>query len=133
MCGGVGLLLPDLLMTLRLSGRGYMGASVWSPPCLNALKPPVIPLAVQKVVNGSSGRRQLLRWLLCNEVGHLPASAAALFRCLVFKLQGPRWPPQPPFLPATHGAESPSLQAGGAICGAQLPRMEDIVEGGLCN
>lgn len=56
------------------------------------------------------------RWLLCNEVGHLPASAAALFHCLDFRLQGPWWPPWPAVLPDTHEAESPLIQAGGAMC-----------------
>lgn len=56
----------------------------WSPPCLDTFKF-VISVAAEMVVNGSSGLRQLL----CNKVGHLPASAAAPFLCLDFRLQGP--------------------------------------------
>lgn len=48
--GGVGLLLPDLLMTLRLKATG----GGLEPPCLDALNP-VISVAVVKVVNGKGG------------------------------------------------------------------------------
>lgn len=47
------------------------------------------------------------RRLLCNEVGHLPASAPALFHCLDFRLQGPLWPRPPAVLSEMHEAESP--------------------------
>lgn len=57
--------------------KGWVGGEglwLWNPPRLDAFKS-VIPVAVEKVVNGSGGQWRLLR----NEIGHLPASAAALF------------------------------------------------------
>lgn len=88
-------------------GRGVEPAMPWRPQPRNPS-------------GGGEGSQWELwaawRWLLCNEVGHLPASAAALFHCLDFRLQGPGWPPRPAVLPDMHEAESPLLQAGGAMC-----------------
>lgn len=78
--GGVSLTLPDLLMTLTPGEGG--GAA------LHALTPstPVIPVARrwQSMEALGVSRQRLLH----NEVGHVAASAAALFHRRDFRLQG---------------------------------------------
>lgn len=83
--GGVSSLLPDLLMTLRLEGRG---------PGMRQCPQPLWP---HNPSGGGEGSQWVTVaaaawwWLLCNKVGQISVSSAALFPCLDFRLQAPGW------------------------------------------